>query len=147
VQNSAFHPADVPDFARRALVLVDDDPTLVDTLACMLTLEGYVVLLARTLDDARAGLIRQPDFVLADLTNPDGSGVELIRRIRRRNDPVVVAVVIAPGEQAERELEPLHPDVIFRKPVGLWPILAWLLDTTTSATTPGHGGAKWPERF
>lgn len=66
---------------------------------------------------------------------PDGTGVELIRRIRRRNDPVVVAIVIAPAEPAERELEPLHPDVIFRKSIGLRAILAWLFDTTTSATT------------
>jgi DNA-binding response OmpR family regulator len=126
---------DMPDFARRALVLVQDDSTFVDSLACMLTLEGFVVLRARTLAEARAGLTRQPDFVLADLTAPDGSGLELIRRIRRRNDPVVVAVVVAPGERAERELEPLYPDVIFRKPVGLRTILAWLFDTTT-ITTP-----------
>lgn len=129
------HPSDVPGFARRALVLVQDDLTLVNALACMLTLDGYVVHRARTLADARAGLIRQPDFVLADLTAPDGTGLELIRRIRRRNDPVVVAVVIAPGGQTERELEPLHPDVIFRKPVGIRAILTWLFDTTTARTT------------
>lgn len=49
-----FHPPDVPDSARRALVRVQDDLTLLDALACMLTLEGYVVLRARTPANGRA---------------------------------------------------------------------------------------------
>lgn len=122
----------MPEFARRVLI-IQDDSAVVDTLACALTLQGYLVLRARTLADARAGMIRQPDVLLADLTLPDGSGLELIRRLRRRNDPVVIAVVVEPGDaEAARALEPLHPDVIFPKPMDVQAILAWLFNSTRS---------------
>lgn len=66
-----------------ALLLVDDDPLLADSLGFLLRQEGYRV---RTAATALAGLESArrvpPDLVLLDVGLPDLNGVEACRRLR-----------------------------------------------------------------
>src|SRR5947209_3904006 len=103
---------------------------VLDAVAGILTLRGYEVLRARTLADARNQMIWQPDFVLTALTMPDGSGLDLIRRLRRRQDQAVIGLVVHPHEPTGKEVALLHPDAIFDHPVAAKEVLAWLLDAT-----------------
>jgi DNA-binding response OmpR family regulator len=83
------------------LLLVEDDPGLRTFLADNLTADGYDVLLAETVHDAvRLLEYKQPDLALVDVGLPDGSGLDLIARVRAadgvasRLDPGVPLVVL-----------------------------------------------------
>ena len=65
------------------LLLVEDDLGLRTFLADNLTADGFDVLLADSVRDAvRLLEYKQPDLALVDLGLPDGSGLDLIRRVR-----------------------------------------------------------------
>jgi two-component system KDP operon response regulator KdpE len=75
------------------ILLLEDDRELRTTLASALRVEGYELLCAASLAEARALLIHaEPvDLVLLDLGLPDGDGAELLAQLRRgRNTPVLI---------------------------------------------------------
>jgi DNA-binding response OmpR family regulator len=125
----ADHFPPVPNLARRVLV-VEDDPTTLKALTRVLTMNGYEVLGALDLAKATAQLVWQPDFVLLDLMLPDGSGADLLARIRRRDEATMVAILSAAPEELLASIAHLKPDAIFRKPVDLSALLVWLKNPT-----------------
>jgi DNA-binding response OmpR family regulator len=65
------------------LLLVEDDPLIRTFLADNLTADGYELLVTATLEDAMRELeFKRPDLAIVDLRLPDGSGLELVRRVR-----------------------------------------------------------------
>ena len=83
------------------LLLVEDDSGLRTFLADNLTADGYDVLVADTVRDAvRLLEYKQPDLALIDVGLPDGSGLDLIARVRAadgvasRLDPGLPLVVL-----------------------------------------------------
>jgi DNA-binding response OmpR family regulator len=70
----------------RTILVVDDEPTVLETLASSLSRDGYGVVTAA---DGAAGLAQfrahQPDLIVLDLMLPEISGVELCRIIRRES--------------------------------------------------------------
>src|SRR3954466_11161310 len=65
------------------LLLVEDDPLIGTFLADNLTADGYELVVASTLEDAIRELeFKRPDLAIVDLKLPDGSGLELVRRVR-----------------------------------------------------------------
>lgn len=72
------------DFKTRVLV-VDDEPIILQTMSAILEGEGFVV---RTAEDGFAALmtLRQtpPDIIISDLRMPNMSGFELLSVVRRR---------------------------------------------------------------
>ena len=88
------------------ILIVDDEPDLVDTLRFSLEREGYGVLSAN--DGPRAlELIRgrpAPDLVLLDLMLPTLSGTEVCRLIRMAEETrsVPVIMVSARGDEIDR---------------------------------------------
>jgi DNA-binding response OmpR family regulator len=117
----------VPALARRILVVQPDGPQR-KAILCALTLWGFEASAAGTLHDATDQLIHQPDFVLVDHQLPDGTCVDLLRRLRRREDPAVVAVMLGTDERWFPELPALRPDAAFRKPLSMTWLHAWLQD-------------------
>src|SRR3954467_13522154 len=84
------------------LLLVEDDPVVRAFLADNLTADGYDVLLAETVADALRLLeYKRPDLAVVDLMLPDGSGLELIARVRAaggvasRLDPTLPLVIVS----------------------------------------------------
>jgi DNA-binding response OmpR family regulator len=92
------------------LLLVEDDPVLRTFLADNLAADGFEVLVAETMRDGlRALEYKQPDLALVDLGLPDGSGLELIARVRAadglasRLDPDVPLVILTGrGSEVDR---------------------------------------------
>jgi DNA-binding response OmpR family regulator len=84
------------------ILLVEDDAPTRTFLADNLTADGYELLVA---DCARDGLrlleTKFPDVALVDLGLPDGSGLDIVRRVRAsdgvasRIDPAVPLVVLS----------------------------------------------------
>jgi DNA-binding response OmpR family regulator len=89
------------------LLVVEDDPVLSTFLADNLTADGFEIVLA---DGVREGLreleFRRPDLAVVDLGLPDGSGLELIARVREsdgvatRLDPQLPLIVLS-GRSSE----------------------------------------------
>jgi two-component system, OmpR family, response regulator len=69
--------------AGRRVLVVDDEPSIVDAVATALRYEGYEVEEATT---ARAALAaaqeRRPDLIILDVMLPDLDGLEVTRRLR-----------------------------------------------------------------
>jgi DNA-binding response OmpR family regulator len=88
--------------APATLLLVEDDPLVRTFLADNLTADGYDVLVAESVRDGLRLLIhKRPDLALVDLGLPDGSGLELVRRVREadgvasRLDPTLPLVILS----------------------------------------------------
>jgi DNA-binding response OmpR family regulator len=84
------------------ILIVEDDPVLGTFLADNLAADGYEPLVAETVRDALRELeFRRPDLVVVDLGLPDGSGLDLIGRVRSsdglatRIDPRVPVIVLS----------------------------------------------------
>lgn len=81
------------DFAARVL-LVDDEPMLLNTLSAILQANGFV---CRTATDGFEALRRlretPPDIIISDLRMPNMSGFELLAIIRRRFPQIAVIVI------------------------------------------------------
>lgn len=121
----------VPALAPCVLV-VESDSSARGAMLRMLTLAGFRTLQASTLAGAYEHLTFQPDFVLTDLSLPDGSGLELIRRLRKRREPVAVGVVSDASTAMLNAAAALRPDAIFPKPVDLLRVVDWI-----------HGADSW----
>src|SRR5437660_11034369 len=73
-----------------AILLVDDEPAIRESLAFALRRDGFEVSQAATLREARA-LAGAVDLLILDLVLPDGYGLEVLRSLRARSDvPVIV---------------------------------------------------------
>jgi two-component system OmpR family response regulator len=64
------------------ILVVDDQPTIVDLLSTVLTGHGFAVDTAGTAAQAvQKAAERRPDLVLLDVSLPDGDGMEVRRRL------------------------------------------------------------------
>jgi DNA-binding response OmpR family regulator len=95
---------------RATLLLLEDDPVIRTFLADNFTADGYDVLIADCVADAGRMLERSRlDLAVLDVHLPDGSGLELLRRLRAsdgiatRLDPALPVVLLsAAAEELDR---------------------------------------------
>jgi len=85
------------------LLIVEDNEELAGLLAKGLKTAGYECDLLSTVEDARAVLATTFYAALVlDLGLPDGDGLELLREIRQRDNPIPVLVLTARGGLHDR---------------------------------------------
>lgn len=99
---------------RPAILLVDDDPSLLSLLARRLTREGFEVRTAPSGTAALSALERGwPTVVLIDLMMPVMDGVELARRIKRIADlPIIVLSAVDADASKVAALETFAEDYV-----------------------------------
>jgi DNA-binding response OmpR family regulator len=99
---------------RPALLLVDDDPTLLAVLARRMAREGYEVLTAPSGAQALQQLEqRWPSLLIIDLMMPGMDGFELCARVKRIADlPIIVLSAVDASEAKVRALEDYAEDYI-----------------------------------
>lgn len=79
-----------------SLLIIDDEEVLQDVLSSLLRREGYDVISARSGEEGLQVLEEEDvDLVLLDLMLPGISGQEVLQRIRRDDQEIVVVVVTA----------------------------------------------------
>lgn len=85
------------------ILVVEDDPVLMDGLKVGLGLAGATVDDVATCADARAALAATRfDAVVLDLMLPDGSGLDLLAAMRAREDATPVLLLTALDEAPDR---------------------------------------------
>jgi DNA-binding NtrC family response regulator len=81
------------------ILIVDDETSLVNSLAFALRAEGYTVESAPTAAEALTAAERcQPALVLLDLRLPDGSGIEVLEKLRAAQPGLPVVMISAHGD-------------------------------------------------
>ncbi|HWA44378.1 MAG TPA: response regulator transcription factor [Hypericibacter adhaerens] len=85
------------------LLLIEDNDRLALFLAKGLGAEGFAVDHVGSIEDAEAALATMRfDAILLDLGLPDGDGLDLLKRLRARNDATPILVTTARGELGDR---------------------------------------------
>jgi two-component system OmpR family response regulator len=78
------------------ILLVEDDPSLADGMVSALKREGFVVNHVATGELAYSSVSTEPpDIVILDLGLPDMDGLEVLKKIRRKNKNVQVLILTA----------------------------------------------------
>ena len=85
------------------ILVVEDDPVLLDGLSAALGLAGFTVDTVSSCEDAFAAIEAQSyDTVVLDLMLPDGSGLDLLTSLRRRKVGTPVVLLTARDQVADR---------------------------------------------
>jgi DNA-binding response OmpR family regulator len=85
------------------LLIAEDDVTTAGSLVRGFSAEGFTVRWAKTAEDALASLLAQPaDVAVLDWMLPDGSGLEVIRKLRARGQKTPVLLLTARDAVADR---------------------------------------------
>jgi len=102
------------------ILVIDNEPTIVDFIAEALTDEGYTVRTALDPQDARATIAaRHPDLVLLDLHMPGTNGDVLARNIKNDGLVDVPIVMMTADAQIAKSLSMEDIDYCLAKPFGL----------------------------
>ena len=90
---------DIKSTDRRTVLIVEDEPGIVDTLTWSLSTEGFIALSAGTGRDGLA-LLRggRVDLVVLDIGLPDMSGIEVLKEIRKSSGVPVLFLTARAGE-------------------------------------------------
>jgi two-component system KDP operon response regulator KdpE len=107
------------------ILVVDDEPPIRKLLRMGLTAHGYEVLDAPNGRIALELLAKKPHLVIPDLGLPDIDGLELLRRIRHRQESLPIVVLSSRGDEAGKVAAlDLGADDYVTKPFGMDELLA-----------------------
>ncbi len=86
------------------ILLVEDEPSIAEIVEFALASEGFQIAWRTLAREAEAELTTTPyDLVVLDIGLPDGSGLELLKRVRRASE-VPVAILSARNAELDRVL-------------------------------------------
>lgn len=87
-----------------AIVVIEDEPAISDTLRFALEREGFDVRCYPLAREGEAAITSQkPDLLILDIGLPDDSGLEVLKRLRRHSD-LPVLLLTARAEEFDRIL-------------------------------------------
>ncbi len=80
--------------SKRTIMVVDDNPDIVDILRIMLESKGFTVRCAYSGMDLFAGLEKlKPDLILLDIMMAQMDGLEVLRRLKENSDTTSIPVI------------------------------------------------------
>ena len=110
-------PAHVRQNARLRILLVEDHQDSADTLSQLLTFHDYDVAVANSVESAVVTAAQGFDLLISDIRLPDGSGLDLIRRLRSTRHIRGIAISGFGTEQDQRRSKEAGYDLHLTKPV------------------------------
>lgn len=86
------------------VLIVEDEPAIAESVAYALARDGFETEIASGVEGAEEWLAdpRPFDLIVLDLMLPDGSGFELLGRLRHRGDLLPVIVLSSRDDEADR---------------------------------------------
>src|SRR5712691_11757949 len=112
----------------RQVLVVDDEPVLVETIAYNLQQAGYLVTTAADGASALEAAHREtPDLVILDIMLPEMDGLEVCRLLRRENNTATVPIMMltAKGDEIDKVVGlEVGADDYVTKPFGRRELLA-----------------------
>ena len=111
---------------QQRILVVDDEPSILDAVGTALRYEGYEVEVAATGRDAVAAVTRfQPELIVLDWMLPDFDGLEVGRRLRAQGYDTAVLFLTA-KDATENKIEALRAggDDYVTKPFSLAEVVA-----------------------
>ena len=80
--------------SKTTIMVVDDNPDLVEVVRVMLEAKGYNVMCSNSGKELLAGLEKQkPDLILLDIMMPQMDGLEVLTRLRENSDTPFIPVI------------------------------------------------------
>ena len=130
------------------ILVVDDDPDVIEYLSSFLEDEGYEVEAATDERSALAEVERSsPDVILVDVMLPGRSGLDLMVRLRRDPRWAGIPLVLITGDDSvlkdecrsylETHQDVRGPDHVLGKPVDRDLLLSVLREIGVVSTAPG----------
>src|SRR5215510_5689544 len=84
---------------RLSVLVIDDEPALREVLSLRIADWGHAVRTASDVAEAERELDRNPpDLVLCDVVMPGGSGLDILKRIKRTDERLPVVMITAHGD-------------------------------------------------
>jgi DNA-binding response OmpR family regulator len=108
--------------SKKRILLVDDDPEIVETLRFALEAKGFEILVARDGNQGLAVAEREdPDLVILDMMMPKRSGFLVLEKLRRTHAVPVRVIMITANEGSRHKAyaEMLGVDDYIRKPFAM----------------------------
>lgn len=108
--------------ANKRVLLVDDDPDIIESLRYAIAAKGHEVLVARDGNQGLAMAEREnPDLVILDMMMPKRSGFLVLEKLRRsRPNPLRIIMITAnEGSRHKAYAEMLGVDDYIRKPFAM----------------------------
>ena len=125
----------------KLIVVIDDDPLVLDAMGGLLRSWGYRVVSAPSDQAARASLAQKrqmPDLIVCDYHLSEGNGIEAIERIRDANASPIPAFLIsgdaAPERLREARARGYH---LMHKPVDPTTLRAMVHEAFGGSLAPG----------
>lgn len=116
------NPAPDASNSTKRVLLVDDDPEIIESIRIPLQAKGYAVLVAR---DGNQGLAmaerERPDLVILDMMMPKRSGFLVLEKLRRSHEAPLKVIMITANEGSRHKAyaEMLGVDDYLRKPFAM----------------------------
>ena len=104
------------------ILVIEDDPSIGESVSIGLQREGFEVTLAAT--GAQGLQVEQPEFVLLDLGLPDMEGSAVCRKLRERSSVPIIVVSARSAETERISLLDLGADDYLVKPFSLRELIA-----------------------
>ncbi len=114
--------------SKSTIMVVDDNPDIVDNVRLTLEQKGFNVTCAYSGKELFAGLgKRKPDLILLDIMMPQMDGLEVLVRLRRNpgtaSIPIILLTAIVYDENVQRGYE-YGADYYVKKPFDTFNLLA-----------------------
>lgn len=112
----------VANKSAKRILIVDDDPEIIEALNFALTTKGYTVMIARDGNQGLAMAEREdPDLVILDMMMPKRSGFLVLEKLRRTR-PIPLRIIMITANEGSRHksyAEMLGVDDYLRKPFAM----------------------------
>lgn len=113
---------DSPPPGAKRVLLVDDDPEIIDAIRYALEAKGFQIFIARDGNQGLAMAEREnPDLVILDMMMPKRSGFLVLEKLRRTHEVPVRVIMITANEGSRHKAyaEMLGVDDYIRKPFAM----------------------------
>lgn len=108
-----------------SILVVDDEPQIRRVLRSTLSSQGYVILEAKTGEDAvEVARKEKPDLVLLDVNMPGIGGIEACRELRRASEAPIIMLTVRNAERDKVAALDAGADDYVVKPFGIEELLA-----------------------